>query len=278
MRRCSAGIRADHETLVWDTLLENITFGLYEAPETKVKIESNIQQGKIYYYVDQSGDTKAKSKEELEEVVWLKYQGEFSLPKGKSVVYAKLVDVEQGRYYYLCSDGVITPTATPTFDSKGATYKVLSQKSGNATVEYVESNGKKNVTVPKVVVLNNVAYNVTRIADKAFCGNKKVTNISMGNNITKIGEKAFKNASGLKKVKLSKNITSIGAQAFEQCKNLKEIIVHNRNLKAKELSKNAFKGISKDTVIKVPSGKVAAYKKLFRRKGLSKKVKVKEYS
>ena len=65
---------------------------------------------------------------------------------------------------------------------------------------------------------------------------------------------------------------------LNNAKNLKEIIVHNRNLKAKELSKNAFKGISKDTVIKVPSGKVAAYKKLFRRKGLSKKVKVKEYS
>ena len=37
----------------------------------------------------------------------------------------------------------------------------------------------------------------------------------------------------------------------------------------------SFKGITKKTVVKVPKGKVKAYKKLLQSKGLDKKVKVK---
>ena len=41
------------------------------------------------------------------------------------------------------------------------------------------------------------------------------------------------------------------------------------------IGKNAFKGVSSKITIKVPKGKAKAYKALFRKKGLSKKVKVK---
>ena len=69
----------------------------------------------------------------------------------------------------------------------------------------------------------------------------------------------------------------LGAYAFSGCKNLKTLTIKYKALKSKDLSRNAFKGISKDTVIKVPQGKASSYRKLFRSKGLSKKVKVKEY-
>ena len=38
---------------------------------------------------------------------------------------------------------------------------------------------------------------------------------------------------------------------------------------------NVFKGIPQNAVVKVPKGKKAAYKKLFRRKGLNSKIKFK---
>ena len=38
---------------------------------------------------------------------------------------------------------------------------------------------------------------------------------------------------------------------------------------------NAFKGVGDKVTIKVPKGKKKAYTKLFRKKGLSKKVKIK---
>ena len=41
------------------------------------------------------------------------------------------------------------------------------------------------------------------------------------------------------------------------------------------IAKNAFKGITKKTAIKVPKKKVSSYKKIFKSKGLSSKVKVK---
>ena len=42
------------------------------------------------------------------------------------------------------------------------------------------------------------------------------------------------------------------------------------------MANGAFSGISTDTVVKVPASKFKAYKKLFRKKGLSKKVKIKK--
>ena len=42
----------------------------------------------------------------------------------------------------------------------------------------------------------------------------------------------------------------------------------------KKVQKKAFKGLSAKAKIKVPKAKLSAYKKLFKKAGLSKKVKV----
>ena len=44
-----------------------------------------------------------------------------------------------------------------------------------------------------------------------------------------------------------------------------------------DILKKAFKGISKKTVIKVPKKKLAAYRKLLKKKGLSSKNRIKGY-
>ena len=75
----------------------------------------------------------------------------------------------------------------------------------------------------------------------------------------------------------SSNIRSIGKKAFSGCKKLKTIIIKSKKLTSKTVSKKAFKGLTKATTIKVPKKKLKAYKKLFKSKGLSSKVKIKKY-
>ncbi|MBD8974025.1 MAG: leucine-rich repeat domain-containing protein, partial [Clostridiales bacterium] len=110
------------------------------------------------------------------------------------------------------------------------------------------------VTIPDTVMINGEIYKVTQISNNAFKNNKNVT-----------------------KIKIGKNIKYIGKNAFKGCKKVKIIIIRSSELNARTVSGSAFKGIKKGTVIKVPKNKVSAYRKLFRKKGLSKQVKIKAY-
>ena len=169
-------------------------------------------------------------------------------------------------------------------------------------VEYKEPANKKakTVSIPATVKINGVTYNVTKIADNAFKNNKTVTKVTVGSNIKTIGKNAFSGATKLKNVSVGKNVTEVGANAFKGCssltsvtlgskatkiganafsgcKKLKTIKITSTKLTSKTVSKNAFKGLTKATTIKVPKKKLSAYKKLFKQKGLSSKVKVKGY-
>lgn len=68
-------------------------------------------------------------------------------------------------------------------------------------------------------------------------------------------------------------VTKVDDNAFNGCKKLKTIIIKSTKLTDKSVAKNAFKGLSKNTVIKVPKKKLKAYKKLFKKKGFKGKVK-----
>ena len=99
---------------------------------------------------------------------------------------------------------------------------------------------------------NGITYQITKIDAKAFRNLKRVTNITIGS-----------------------NIKAIGKQAFASCKKRKTITIKSKKITEKGLDKKAFAGISKQTIIRVPKAKLKSYTKLFREKGLSKKVKVK---
>ena len=146
-------------------------------------------------------------------------------------------------------------------------------------VKYKEPANKKakTVSIPATVKINGVTYKVTKIADNAFKNNKTVTKVTVGSNIKTIGKNAFYKCTKLKTVKIGKNVTTIGSNAFKGCKKLKTIKITSTKLTSKTVSKKAFKGLTKATTIKVPKKKLKAYKKLFKQKGLSSKVKVKGY-
>ena len=157
---------------------------------------------------------------------------------------------------------VTTPSAEPEEPSnkpdgtndiqKGDKVNVSGQKyevtnNSKKTVAYVAAkNSKKSVSVPATVKVKvdgkKVTYKVTSIKDKAFKGNKKIKTITV-----------------------SKNITVIGKDAFKNCGKLKTIVIKSTNIT--KVGKDALKGTAKNLVIKVPAGKVSAYKKLFKNKG-----------
>ncbi|MCI7322454.1 MAG: leucine-rich repeat domain-containing protein [Lachnospiraceae bacterium] len=140
-------------------------------------------------------------------------------------------------------------------DSKsGVTYKVTKSGAASGTVQFAKVSDKKakSVTVPSTVKVDGISYKVTSVDANAFSGCKN-----------------------LQKVVLGANITKVSANTFSKCSGLNTIVIKSTKLTSENLSKRAFKGISSKTVIKVPKNKVKTYQKLFVKKGLSKKVKIK---
>jgi len=130
-------------------------------------------------------------------------------------------------------------------------YKVLDSKAGGS-VEFVSVKKKvSNVVIKDTVVVNGIKCKVTAVAKNAFKDNKK-----------------------LKSVKIGRNIKSIGKKAFYNCKKLSEVTVNTTKLTEKSVGANAFGKLMEGIKLKVPSSKLKAYKKLFYKKGISKKAKI----
>lgn len=136
-------------------------------------------------------------------------------------------------------------------DTKTATIYLLNEDMKIATLSKSKTK-KKSFTIPATIKVDGKTYKVTAIAANAFKKNKK-----------------------LKKVTIGKNIEKIGKSAFQSCKKLKTIKIKTNKLTAKTVGAKAFKGTARKAKVRVPKKKRKAYKKLLRKKGLSKKAKVK---
>lgn len=129
-------------------------------------------------------------------------------------------------------------------------YVVTSKKS--KTVQYSGAIKKNTSTasIPATVKIDGVTYKVTSIQTNAFRNNKKIKKIIIGSNIKKIGK-----------------------NAFYGCKNLKSITIRSTKLTEKMVGGNAFKGIDRKAVIKVPKEKYKIYQKLLKSRGFKGKIK-----
>ena len=125
-------------------------------------------------------------------------------------------------------------------------YRIMS--SSAVEVIGLKNNKTKKLIIPKTVKNGSRIYKIKSIAANAF-SKAKITHVTIGSNVSGIGTGAFKN-----------------------CKRLKKITIQSTKLKS--VGKNAFKGIKAKAKIKVPAGKIKAYKKLLKRKGQGKKVKI----
>ena len=184
----------------------------------------------------------------------IQYKNNKNIGKGKVVITGI------GKY-----NGTVNKTFTilvsknKVYTVKGMKYKVTNANiKGKGTVTLVGSTKKKSDA--KFTSLS--VGNTVSIGGKTF-------------KITAVGDKAFKGYGKLKKVLLGNNITSIGKEAFCNCKKLKTISI--KSTKLKEVRKNAILKIDKKAVIKVPSNKMKAYKKLFQsRTGFKSSMKIKK--
>lgn len=92
--------------------------------------------------------------------------------------------------------------------------------------------------------------------------------------VREIGKRALYKYKKLKKVVIGSNVERIGEKAFYGDKSLKTITVKTKKLKT--VGKKALYGIHKKAVIKVPKSKLTKYKKVFKKKGQKKTVKIKK--
>ncbi len=169
----------------------------------------------------------------------------------------------------------------------------------NLCVTYVGAVNRriKTVVIPNTVEKNDIHYKVTTIAENAFKNNKDVTKVVIGDNVEAVGKETFSGCTKLKSVIIGSKVKIIGDCAFEKCisltkitipvkvnkigkkvfygcKKVKTIIIKTRKLTVKNVSEQAFRGVGSKTVVKVIKSKKKAYTILFRKKGMSEKVKI----
>lgn len=104
----------------------------------------------------------------------------------------------------------------------------------------------KILGVADSVKIGGVAYKITAVGNNAFYGYKYLTTLVLGKNIRVVGNKAFYGCSGLKNTRInSTDLRVVGT--------------------------NAFAGIYAKPVVKLPAARIAKYKVLMKRGGVSAK-------
>ena len=153
----------------------------------------------------------------------------------------------------------------------GLKYKVTDFD--EVTLVGVSSAEIKKVTVPATVKIEGSEYEVVSVAKNAFKGNKKITRVTIKADLDRIGDNAFSGCKNLKRIDLCGDIAEIGRKAFYKCTNLKQIYITTEDIKT--IEKKAFSKTADKATVKVPAGKVNAYKKMLTKAGISKKAVVK---
>ena len=180
------------------------------------------------------------------------------------------------------------------YSDSAANYTI--NANGTATFNSSKKD-QATVSIPATVRVGDFDVPVTKIADKAFKGKKKLKTITIGanireigtsafegckklktvkggDNVEKIGDKAYKGCVALTKYTIGAKVNYIGKNAFNGCTKLKTITVKSTLLTSSNVKSGAFKKISAKATFKVPKAKKKEYAKFLPKKG-TKTVKVK---
>ena len=146
-------------------------------------------------------------------------------------------------------------------------------KAGTVKVKGFESDSAKTVKIPATIKINGHKYKVTAVAAKAFQADSALQTVTIGGNVKAIGSKAFAGCKKLRSVTFGKGVRTIGAKAFYKAKKLKKVTFTGKTIK--KIGAKAFGGIAKKAVITVPNSGKKAYKKRLKKKaGITKKMKI----
>lgn len=116
---------------------------------------------------------------------------------------------------------------------------------------------------------------VEEIDSGAFWANRRLSVVKLPRSLRRIGPSSFLDT-GLRKVTIPENVEEIGAGAFEAVKpekaTLKRVVI--RSKKIRKWGKGIFDDARRDLVIEVPASKEKEYRKVLKKKGLPKYVKI----
>ena len=158
----------------------------------------------------------------------------------------------------------------------GASQQPQETKKPAASQQPQTTTTPNTTQTPSVTKQPQTTKDPTKIAQAAYKNNTTITNVTTNTKITSIEKEAYANCKKLKSVVIGKNVKRIRAKAFYNCKSLKKIVIKSKKLQS--IGKDAFKGISAKAVIIVPASKFKLYKKMLKKSGLAKTVKIKSHN
>lgn len=183
---------------------------------------------------------------------------------GKGTVTKQATALKTGVRKYTCSGcGASRTEKIPVYKlRKGKTYTVDSFK-----YKITNANLKGRGTVMLVgTTVNRTALKSLKVQDTV-----RIRGVRF--KVTAIGNSAFRGFSKLSSVTIGKYVKTIGSDTFRNCKRLKSIRIRSKSLT--KAGKNSIRNIYKKAVIRVPSGKRSAYKRVFNRStGYQKRIRI----
>lgn len=139
------------------------------------------------------------------------------------------------------------PAVKTSFIRSGIKYQIT--KSGKKKKE-VKVIGYKKSQLPEDIALDVVCYEGYRFK------------------VTEIGKNAFKNYKKFLSIEIGVDVKKIGAGAFYGCSKLGTVRFSRKKYTANSIGKNTFAKIRFNAFVVVPKKRLAAYKKLLKKKGL----------
>lgn len=138
------------------------------------------------------------------------------------------------------------------------------------TAEVIANNYNGNISIPTIVIDNNIQYNVTSIGYGAFSDCSSLTSVTIPKSVTNIGSSAFSGCSSLpiennlryagtylveavdktlSTYSIKKGTKWIGSTAFSGCSSLSSINIPNS---VTSIGQSAFRGCTSLESIKIP--------------------------
>lgn len=153
------------------------------------------------------------------------------------------IGVVKGYAYSFSYDGIYYNILSTTDKTVEVTYKKINSDG------YSLSDYSGDIIIPQFVVYGDVKYQVIKIGNNAFSGNR-ITSIELPEEIESIGDRAFYGCDIITSIELPEKIESIGKYAFAGSDNLTSIELPNG---LESIEDYAFYGCS-ITSIELPEG------------------------
>ena len=231
------GFAVRMESLDWDVVTIALDESNFDWKTNKKKIAT----------VGQDGDIKAKKKGTATITYSLKIQ-----PSVKGTAKLKVVN---------------------SYDGYGF-YRIIDRNKGTVAYTHYKDKDATIITIPNTIKIFSRTYKVVQVDKNVFKNNKQLKEIKLGKYVTTIGNDAFSGCSNLEKVTTNTQLRKIGKRAFKNCKNMKTFTIKTTKLKDSTVGKDAFKKTGSKIKVKVPKSKYKTYKKMLKKRGLSKKAYV----